>query len=171
MSELEAASDMTDPDLATHAAPISESSSSSCRPARTSSRSPGWSSPRLVSTEPDVHDERLDDLRLAVSEACTNAIEAQSRAVARAVPDAPITVRCWVEDGRAEVEIHDNGPGFDPGSLAPHPPVTDPARLDFEARSRDPAHSPAQRQGRVPTESVGHDGGDDVRSASIESRS
>ncbi len=84
----------------------------------------------LVSSDPEFTDERLDDLRLAVSEACTNAIEAQ-----RAVPGrsaAPITVRCWVEQGRAEVEIQDNGIGFDPRALAPHPPVTDPARLDYE---------------------------------------
>lgn len=85
----------------------------------------------LVSTEPEFTDERLDDLRLAVSEACTNAIEAQLRAP----PDrakAPIRVRCWIDDGRVEVEIHDNGAGFDPRSLAPHPPVTDPARLEYE---------------------------------------
>ncbi len=85
----------------------------------------------LVSGDPDFTDERLDDLRLAVSEACTNAIEAQQRAApGRSAP--PITVRCWVSAGRAEVEIHDNGTGFDPRALAPHPPVTDPARLDFE---------------------------------------
>jgi serine/threonine-protein kinase RsbW len=85
----------------------------------------------LVSGDPTFDDERLDDLRLAVSEACTNAIEAQKRTAVERL-DAPITVRCWVEDGRAEVEIHDNGAGFDPGTLAPHPAVTDPARLDFE---------------------------------------
>jgi serine/threonine-protein kinase RsbW len=85
----------------------------------------------LVSAEPEFTDERLDDLRLAVSEACTNAIEAQRRAGPER-SSAPITVRCWVEGGRAEVEIHDNGRGFDPRALAPHPPVTDPARLDFE---------------------------------------
>ncbi len=85
----------------------------------------------LVSSDPEFTDERLDDLRLAVSEACTNAIEAQQRA-APGRSTAPITVRCWVDQGRAEVEIHDNGAGFDPRALAPHPPVTDPARLDYE---------------------------------------
>lgn len=84
----------------------------------------------LVSSDPEFTDERLDDLRLAVSEACTNAIEAQRAVPGR--PTRPITVRCWVEQGRAEVEIHDNGTGFDPRALAPHPPVTDPARLDYE---------------------------------------
>ncbi|MDQ6698221.1 MAG: ATP-binding protein [Actinomycetota bacterium] len=85
----------------------------------------------LVSADPEFTDERLDDLRLAVSEACTNAIEAQQRAAADR-STAPITVRCWVEQGRAQVEIHDNGAGFDPRELAPHPPITDPARLDHE---------------------------------------
>lgn len=85
----------------------------------------------LVSGEPEFSDERLDDLRLAVSEACTNAIEAQQRAGPERA-HAPITVRCWVQEGRAEVEIQDSGRGFDPRALAPHPPVTDPARLDFE---------------------------------------
>jgi serine/threonine-protein kinase RsbW len=85
----------------------------------------------LVSAEPEFSDERLDDLRLAVSEACTNAIEAQRRAGPER-SHAPITVRCWVAEGRAEIEIHDNGRGFDPRALAPHPPVTDPARLEFE---------------------------------------
>lgn len=85
----------------------------------------------LVSAEPEFTDERLDDLRLAVSEACTNAIEAQLRAP-EGRSDASISVRCWVDQGRAEVEIRDNGVGFDPRSLEPHPPVTDPARLDYE---------------------------------------
>jgi anti-sigma regulatory factor (Ser/Thr protein kinase) len=31
-----------------------------------------------------------------------------------------------------EVLIRDRGSGFDPKRLRPHPPVTDPARLDFE---------------------------------------
>ncbi len=85
----------------------------------------------LVSADPSFDDERIDDLRLAVSEACTNAIEAQLGATSDRF-DAPIIVRCWMEAGRAAVEIHDNGRGFDPRSLASHPPVTDPTRLDFE---------------------------------------
>jgi anti-sigma regulatory factor (Ser/Thr protein kinase) len=30
------------------------------------------------------------------------------------------------------VQIEDRGPGFDPGQLPEHPPVTDPDRLNFE---------------------------------------
>lgn len=84
----------------------------------------------VVSTEPAFDDERIDDLRLAVSEACTNAIEAQLRQGAGM--HERITVRCSVDEGRAEVEVRDTGAGFDPGSIAPHPPVNDPVRLDFE---------------------------------------
>ena len=132
MSELEAASDMSDPDLANDMPePISDVVELELPPRPDVLALARLVVAGLVSTEPEFTDERLDDLRLAVSEACTNAIEAQSRGgPSRA--GAPITVRCWVEDGRAEVEIHDNGPGFDPRSLAPHPPVTDPARLEFE---------------------------------------
>lgn len=85
----------------------------------------------LASADPGFDDERLDDLRLAVSEACTNAIEAQLRAGPDRL-DAPIIVRCWVGDGRAEVEIRDSGAGFDPNALPEHPAATDPTRLDFE---------------------------------------
>jgi serine/threonine-protein kinase RsbW len=85
----------------------------------------------VVSIEPLFDEERIDDLRLALSEACTNAIDAQIRAGPPAV-DEPITIRCSVDEGRAEIEVRDRGTGFDPGSLAPHPPVSDPARLDFE---------------------------------------
>lgn len=73
-------------------------------------------------------DERLDDLKLAVSEACTNAIEAH-RGVG---VDGPITVRVVEAAERLEVHINDRGPGFDPDRLPAHPPVTDPERLNFE---------------------------------------
>lgn len=73
-------------------------------------------------------DERIDDLKLAVSEACTNAIEANS-----SVPGgAPVVVSCWEAQERFEVCIADAGSGFDPDQLPPHPPVTDPDRLNFE---------------------------------------
>jgi serine/threonine-protein kinase RsbW len=82
----------------------------------------------LASARRALADDRLDDLKLAVSEACTNAIEAH---VDRAVDDR-VMVR-WSERGdRLEVRIEDRGAGFDPSQLPEHPPVTDPERLNFE---------------------------------------
>ena len=82
----------------------------------------------VVATEPLFDDERCADLRLAVSEACTNAIQAQLRSST----EAPIVVRCRSFENRIEVTVDDHGGGFDPGDLQPHPEVTDPARLDYE---------------------------------------
>ncbi len=82
----------------------------------------------LASAQRNLADERIDDLKLAVSEACTNAIEAH----ARAGTAAPVRVRVLEADERIEVEITDRGGGFDPDQLSLHPPVTDPSRLDFE---------------------------------------
>ena len=72
---------------------------------------------------------RLDDLRLAVSEACANAMEAYSRA---GRSGAEVVVRCLAVPGRVEVEVHDEAGGFDPGRLEPHPPVEAPERLHHE---------------------------------------
>ena len=73
-------------------------------------------------------DERIDDLKLAVSEACTNAIEA-NRLVN---PEASVHIEIWEEPDRLEITIDDCGPGFDLDKLASPPPVTDPERLNFE---------------------------------------
>ena len=87
----------------------------------------------LAAAEPGFDDERTADLRLAVSEACTNAIQAQRRVEeATGRPEAPITMRCTLGAGEITVEVTDHGGGFDPGALEPHPAVTDPARLDHE---------------------------------------
>lgn len=85
----------------------------------------------LVATDPLFDDERGADLRLAISEACTNAIQAQAR---RSTADAatPILMRCLLADGCIEVAVTDHGGGFDPDALRAHPAVTDPARLDHE---------------------------------------
>ncbi len=48
-----------------------------------------------------IGDERLEDLRLAVSEACTNAVEAGT--------DKRIILRAVQEDGHLEVLIEDSG--------------------------------------------------------------
>ena len=72
--------------------------------------------------------DRIDDLLVAVSEACTNALEANQRAGC----DDPIVVTCVVVDDAFEVAVEDCGAGFDPLALAPRPPLTDPAHLDVE---------------------------------------
>lgn len=79
--------------------------------------------------DPPLPDSRLDDLRLAVTEACSNAIKAHRR---EAVDD-PVIVTCALEDDRFEVSIRDRGPGFDPDALSKLPAATDPKRLQHES--------------------------------------
>jgi len=93
----------------------------------------------LVATDPLFDDERGADLRLAISEACTNAIQAQMAqhgVVARngyaGSVGEPILMLCTVQDGQIEVAVTDHGGGFDPNGLHVHPEVTDPSRLDYE---------------------------------------
>jgi serine/threonine-protein kinase RsbW len=82
----------------------------------------------LASTDPKLADERIDDLKIAVSEACTNAIEAHG-----AIDTSErVIVRCRAEPDFLEVQIEDRGEGFDPAMLPDHPPATDPNRLKFE---------------------------------------
>ncbi len=76
----------------------------------------------------ELADDRIDDLKLAVSEACTNAIEAHGAIDMQ----ERVTVRCEESDDRLEVLVEDRGAGFDPTALPEHPPVTDPDRLNFE---------------------------------------
>ena len=82
----------------------------------------------LASGRRTLADERIDDLKLAVSEACTNAIEAHNDVAV----DERVLVRCAEAEDRLEVSIQDRGQGFDPETLPEHPPVTDPERLNFE---------------------------------------
>jgi serine/threonine-protein kinase RsbW len=82
----------------------------------------------VASTRRVLADERIDDLKLAVSEACTNAIEAHGAVSV----DDHVTIRLKEGDDRLEVNINDRGRGFDPRTLPEHPPVTDPERLNFE---------------------------------------
>lgn len=72
---------------------------------------------------------RLDDLRLAVSEASANAVEAYGR---QGRPGELITLRLTTRPGTIEVEISDEAGGFDPDELVPHPPVEAPERLHHE---------------------------------------
>jgi serine/threonine-protein kinase RsbW len=82
----------------------------------------------LASAGSNLADERIDDLKLAVSEACTNAIEAHDAAGT----EERVVVRCLAGTDALEVCVEDRGHGFDPGQLPDHPPVTDPDRLKFE---------------------------------------
>lgn len=82
----------------------------------------------LASARREIDDERIDDLKLAVSEACTNAIEAHDASEST----ERVVVGFHDGDDRLEVRVNDRGEGFDPMSLPEHPPVTDPDRLNFE---------------------------------------
>ncbi len=82
----------------------------------------------IAASDSTLADERIDDLKLAVSEACTNAIEAHGAVDV----EERVRVRCQDSDDRFQVSIADRGEGFDPTSLPEHPPVTDPERLNFE---------------------------------------
>jgi anti-sigma regulatory factor (Ser/Thr protein kinase) len=89
----------------------------------------------LVAADPLFDEERSADLRLAVSEACTNAIQAEMKGRVHVEPDpdaVPIVMRCVLADGQIEVAITDHGGGFDPTGLEQHPEVTSPDRLNYE---------------------------------------
>ena len=72
---------------------------------------------------------RVADVRLAVSEAVTNALRAQA---AVHVAD-PILVRCDLRGDRIVVEVTDHGPGFDLTAVPELPEVETPERLRHES--------------------------------------
>ena len=72
---------------------------------------------------------RIDDLRVVVSEATTNAIQAHIRSGCR----SPVKVCCSCSDGRVSVTVRDEGPGFDVEALPEMPPPESPARLGRES--------------------------------------
>lgn len=88
---------------------------------------------RLVTTaaaalEPALPDARLDDLRLAVSEACANAIDAHGDP-----PDGtPVVIRCEIGADDVTISVEDRGGGFDPDELVALPAAADPNRLRHE---------------------------------------
>ena len=82
-----------------------------------------------ASLDPPLPDSRLDDLRLAVTEACSNAIKAHRPEAA----EDPVVVTCHLEDDRFQVDIRDRGPGFDPDTLSALPSPSDPQRLHHES--------------------------------------
>jgi serine/threonine-protein kinase RsbW len=59
-----------------------------------------------------IDDDRLEDLRLAVSEACTNAVEGRDGTGHRVV------LRCVVDGDHLEVRIEDAGDGFSAEAIA-----------------------------------------------------
>ncbi len=78
--------------------------------------------------DPDSRSDRVEDLRVAVSEAVTNAVEAHKAAGT----DSHIEVHCFTEGNHVEVTVRDRGPGFDPDSLPVMPDPASPERLFFE---------------------------------------
>jgi anti-sigma regulatory factor (Ser/Thr protein kinase) len=73
-------------------------------------------------------DRRVDDLGLAVSEACANAVDGQRAAGST----LPIRVTIAIADDGVAVTITDHGGGFDPGEIDPIPSAEDPRRLRHE---------------------------------------
>jgi serine/threonine-protein kinase RsbW len=73
-------------------------------------------------------EDRIDDLKLAVSEACTNAIEAHDDIRT----DERVLIRCGGVESTLEVEVEDRGNGFDAHRVSQAPPLADPDRLTFE---------------------------------------
>jgi serine/threonine-protein kinase RsbW len=67
-----------------------------------------------------IDDDRLEDLRVAVSEACTNAVEAHRRDAL----DDRVVVTCTRSDEQLEIRIEDSGSGFDVSEV-PAPPGPD----------------------------------------------
>lgn len=81
-----------------------------------------------ASLDPMFPDARVSDLRLAISEACTNAIEAHRRLQRT----EPIRIHCELGDEGIVVEISDHGGGFSADDRTTLPDPTDPARLEHE---------------------------------------
>jgi serine/threonine-protein kinase RsbW len=75
-----------------------------------------------------VPERRVEDLRLAVTEACANAIDAHQASG----DERPIEIAIESSPGRVAVTVTDHAGGFDPKELAPLPSVTDPGRLRHE---------------------------------------
>ncbi len=77
----------------------------------------------------DLGTERVADLRLAVSEAATNAMESHGLLEL----DDRVVVRCNLAAEWIEVEVSDSGPGFDPAEVPTLPDAGTPERLMHES--------------------------------------
>ena len=82
----------------------------------------------LALGDPLFDDERTADVRLAVSEACTNAVQAHLLLD----DDAPIRLRYRVRPGAIEVTVTDSGGGFDIDAVPESVDLTAPERLEYE---------------------------------------
>ncbi len=58
----------------------------------------------------------VEDIKLAVSEACNNAIE-HGRPLGVPPDEAKVVVRCFVTNSELVIEVVDQGPGFDPAEV------------------------------------------------------
>jgi serine/threonine-protein kinase RsbW len=74
----------------------------------------------------DVAEEVVDDLKLAVSEACTNAVTVNAPA------GEPVRVLAAVADGALVVDVLAAGPGIDPALLEGEPEL-DSEEFTFES--------------------------------------
>jgi anti-sigma regulatory factor (Ser/Thr protein kinase) len=81
-----------------------------------------------VAAAEDLPPRRIDDLSLAVSEACANAIDAQ-RSIG---VETPVGIAIELADGVVAVTITDHAGGFSPEEVDPLPAVDDPGRLRHE---------------------------------------
>ena len=77
---------------------------------------------------PGLDTDKLEGLLVAVSEACTNAIEAHQRAGF----EGPVRLRVQPKADAFEVVVEDCGPGFDPADLPARPPSDHPEHLSIE---------------------------------------
>lgn len=78
---------------------------------------------------PGIQPERIEDLRVAVSEAMTNAIRSHQNAGA----SAEISVNCRVAEDHIEIIVRDQGKGFDLDALPNMPEPDSPDRLLHES--------------------------------------
>ncbi len=82
-----------------------------------------------ASVDARIPADRVADLRVAVSEAATNAVRARTGAA----EVARVVVRYRLEDDRLTVEVRDQGAGFDESALPGLPPAEAPERLLHES--------------------------------------
>jgi anti-sigma regulatory factor (Ser/Thr protein kinase) len=82
-----------------------------------------------ASVDPTFGDDRLDDIRLVVSEAATNAIESHLAAGNENRIGITVTNR----DDHVVVEVVDHGVGFSEADMVDQPPTESDERLAFES--------------------------------------
>jgi serine/threonine-protein kinase RsbW len=81
-----------------------------------------------VAIERRMPERRMEDLRLAVTEACANAVDAQQGQGG----DGPLVVTVDIDDDAVAVTVIDRAGGFEVGDVAQLPAATDPQRLTHE---------------------------------------